>query len=77
MYPAAHPSAHLHLPTTPHLSGFYLHMPPPPPRVPDGWKAEFDDRYQEWYIIAPSPPSPALEMLEGGWMADGWLMPWP
>ncbi|OJD10670.1 hypothetical protein ACJ73_09727 [Blastomyces percursus] len=24
---------------------------PPPPRVPDGWKTQFDDRYKEWYYI--------------------------
>ncbi|OJJ44534.1 hypothetical protein ASPZODRAFT_27193 [Penicilliopsis zonata CBS 506.65] len=22
-----------------------------PPPLPDGWKAEFDDRYQEWYFV--------------------------
>ncbi|GKZ79968.1 WW domain-containing protein wwm1 [Aspergillus niger] len=26
-------------------------MPPPAPLVPEGWKAEFDDRYQEWYYV--------------------------
>ncbi|PWY96110.1 hypothetical protein BO94DRAFT_579978 [Aspergillus sclerotioniger CBS 115572] len=26
-------------------------MPPPPPSVPEGWKAEFDNRYQEWYYV--------------------------
>ncbi|GKZ24981.1 WW domain-containing protein wwm1 [Aspergillus brasiliensis] len=26
-------------------------MPPPVPLVPEGWKAEFDDRYQEWYYV--------------------------
>ncbi|GAT26038.1 hypothetical protein RIB2604_02006180 [Aspergillus luchuensis] len=26
-------------------------MPPPPPSVPEGWKAEFDHRYQAWYYI--------------------------
>ncbi|XRM47830.1 hypothetical protein ABZX51_010788 [Aspergillus tubingensis] len=26
-------------------------MPPPTPSVPEGWKAEFDDRYQAWYYI--------------------------
>ncbi|EEH17206.2 hypothetical protein PABG_07293 [Paracoccidioides brasiliensis Pb03] len=24
---------------------------PPPPRVPDGWKAQFDDRYKEWFYV--------------------------
>ncbi|PYI24357.1 hypothetical protein BO99DRAFT_92091 [Aspergillus violaceofuscus CBS 115571] len=28
-------------------------MPPPPPmpRVPEGWRPQFDDRYQEWYYV--------------------------
>ncbi|KMU73954.1 hypothetical protein CISG_03932 [Coccidioides immitis RMSCC 3703] len=24
---------------------------PPPPRVPEGWKAEYHDGYKEWYYI--------------------------
>jgi hypothetical protein len=25
---------------------------PPPPSVPEGWKAQYDDRYQTWYVFA-------------------------
>ncbi|KAB8072837.1 hypothetical protein BDV29DRAFT_176623 [Aspergillus leporis] len=24
---------------------------PPPPAVPEGWKAQFDDRYKQWFFI--------------------------
>ncbi|EER40493.1 conserved hypothetical protein [Histoplasma capsulatum H143] len=24
---------------------------PPPPRVPDGWVAQFDDKYKEWFYV--------------------------
>ncbi|KAA8647550.1 hypothetical protein EYZ11_010872 [Aspergillus tanneri] len=24
---------------------------PPPPSVPDGWKAQFDNRYREWFFV--------------------------
>ncbi|KAI5293595.1 WW domain-containing protein wwm1, partial [Ascosphaera acerosa] len=24
---------------------------PPPPSVPSGWKAQFDERYKEWYYV--------------------------
>ncbi|KAI5303311.1 hypothetical protein KEM56_007685, partial [Ascosphaera pollenicola] len=24
---------------------------PPPPAVPPGWKAQFDERYKEWYYV--------------------------
>lgn len=24
---------------------------PPPPSVPEGWKAQYDDRYQSWYVL--------------------------
>ncbi|KAJ5655642.1 hypothetical protein N7507_007592 [Penicillium longicatenatum] len=24
---------------------------PPPPSVPEGWKAQYDDRYQAWYYV--------------------------
>lgn len=24
---------------------------PPPPSVPEGWKAQYDDRYQTWYVF--------------------------
>ncbi|KAI5286144.1 hypothetical protein KEM54_000029 [Ascosphaera aggregata] len=24
---------------------------PPPPSVPPGWKAQFDERYKEWYYV--------------------------
>ncbi|KAL5355451.1 hypothetical protein BJX96DRAFT_48930 [Aspergillus floccosus] len=24
---------------------------PPPPSVPEGWKAQFDDRYKQWFFI--------------------------
>lgn len=24
---------------------------PPPPSVPEGWKAQYDDRYQTWYYV--------------------------
>ena len=31
---------------------------PPPPRVPEGWKAVFNDQYKEWYDQnSPSSPS--------------------
>jgi hypothetical protein len=31
------------------MSSFAPPAGPPPPKVPDGWKAQFDEKYQEWY----------------------------
>lgn len=30
------------------INSINVNMPPPPPSVPEGWKAEFDHRYQAW-----------------------------
>ncbi|KOC17969.1 WW domain protein [Aspergillus flavus AF70] len=44
---------------------------PPPPAVPEGWKAQFDDRYKQWFFVNlrtgksqwESPQGPAQEEL--------------
>ena len=35
----------------------------PPPRVAEGWKAVFNDRYKEWYQHSAQLPFPRLTML--------------
>lgn len=40
------------------MSSFAPPPGPPPPSVPDGWKAQYDDRYKAWYI--PSQLLPTL-----------------
>ena len=28
---------------------------PPPPKVPEGWKAQWNEQYKEWYHFRPIP----------------------
>ncbi|KAL8830483.1 MAG: hypothetical protein Q9170_005712 [Blastenia crenularia] len=34
---------------------------PPPPRVPEGWKAQWNDQYHEWFVPLPLSTSKAIK----------------
>lgn len=36
------------------MSDFAVPAGPPPPKVPEGWKAVFNDQYKEWYDFPPT-----------------------
>jgi hypothetical protein len=29
---------------------------PPPPKVPEGWKAVWNNEYKEWFYVSVDPP---------------------
>lgn len=41
-------------PSPSHIMSFAPPSGPPPPSVPEGWKAQYDERYHAWYV-APQP----------------------
>ncbi|KAL9620293.1 MAG: hypothetical protein Q9160_005192 [Pyrenula sp. 1 TL-2023] len=46
------------------MSQYLAPTGPPPPKVPEGWKAVYNDQYKEWYLTPPSSPSsPSLSPL--------------
>lgn len=45
---------------------------PPPPRVPDGWKAVWNDQYQEWFYVNLSTKASQWDMpTEPAYAAPG------
>ena len=36
---------------------------PPPPKVPEGWKAQWNDQYKEWYAQLTLHPPPSLARI--------------
>ncbi|GKZ21526.1 WW domain-containing protein wwm1 [Aspergillus brasiliensis] len=51
-------------------------MPPSPtPSVPEGWKAEFDNRYQEWYYVNIHTRQPHWERPSRPASPDGAVPP--
>ena len=50
------------------MADFVAPSGPPPPKVPEGWKAQWNEQYKEWYAqLTLTHPPPQL--------ASGFIQP--